>query len=153
MLLLTALLSLRPSKCADRSITIIMKTLIHIIISQFLDPAVLKQSIPTVSSLRHRNVSWKNVEGRHDNNLSLTLMWDYPMKTDVENLAYCDVYVAIGNCHSYVFVGRAFVDSYRVCSLEVPSNVHCVRFIVQAVTLSRRKANLSESTSISFSWE
>lgn len=118
--------------------------------NQILDPQVLKTSIPVVSNLRHRDVTWKT--GNHGNSLSLTLMWDCPIQAEMENISYCDVYAAIGDNESNVFVGRSFVDSYRVCNFNVPKQCNSVEFIVQAFTMSKRSKNLENSSSIIITW-
>ena len=103
-----------------------------------------------VTNLRHRDVTWKT-EDQH-NSLGLTLMWDCPIQAEMENISYCDVYAVIGDSESKVFVGRSFVDSYRVCSLSVPRQSHSVEFIVQALTTSKRSKSVENSSSIIFTW-
>jgi hypothetical protein len=95
-------------------------------------------------------MTWKN--GSHSNSLSLTLMWDCPINAEMENIAYCDVYAVIDNSESYVFVGRCFVDSYRVCSLAVPKKCSSVEFVVQALTTSKHCKTLENCSSILLTW-
>lgn len=121
-----------------------------ICLAQILDPQVLRTSVPVVSNIRYRDVAWKT--GNHGNSLSLTLMWDCPIQAEMESLYYCDVYAVIGDSESNVFVGRSFVDSYRVCSFNIPKQSNSVKFIVQALTMSKCSKNLENSASIIFSW-
>ncbi|XP_031558651.1 cytosolic endo-beta-N-acetylglucosaminidase-like [Actinia tenebrosa] len=123
---------------------------LHIGEIKILDPQILRTLIPVVSNLRHRDVIWKT--GSHGNTLSLTLMWDCPIQAEMESILYCDVYTVIGDSESNVFIGRSFVDSYRVCNLNVPKQCNSVEFIVQSLTMSKRSKTLENNSSILVTW-
>ena len=53
---------------------------------------------------------------------------------------------------SNLFLGRAFVEAYRVCQLPVSENCSSVEFVVQIVTQSGLKKPLQECSRFKLNW-
>lgn len=105
--------------------------------------------INPVTNLRTRDVEW--VTADHQHLLTVTLIWDSPAIEDhVEQVAYYNVFQK--DLDGNRFIGRSFVEAYRVCQLRVQGSCSHVEFVVQTVTRSGLKRPLEESCSIKLNW-
>ena len=94
------------------------------------------------------DVQWKTMD--HQYLLSLTLAWDCPAQELVERIAHYDVYHIKSGVAE--FIGRAFVESYRVCQLVVQKNWSFVEFAIRSVTVSGIKRPLEECSHVRLTW-
>ena len=110
---------------------------------------MIKWPVNPVTNLRARDVEWKTADHHHA--LTLTLVWDYPVTEEhVESAAYYNVFEKRAGANQ--FLGRAFVEAFRVCQLSVPWSCKHVEFVVQTVTRSGLKRALEISSSIKLEW-
>lgn len=111
---------------------------------------MIKWPINPVVNLRSRDVEWKTAD--HEHVLTVTLIWECPVIEDhVEPVAYYNVFQK--ELDGLRFVGRAFVEAYRVCQLPVTGSCQHVEFTVQTVTISGLKRPLETCSSIKLKWD
>ena len=78
-------------------------------------------------------------------------MWNCPINDgQFDKPAHYSVFRATED--SNVFLGRAFVEAYRVCQLPVSTNCSSVEFVVQIVTQSGLKKPLQECSRFKLNW-
>ena len=116
---------------------------------QIIDPRVINQPIVLAKDLRCQDIEWKSTEkGYH---LSLTLMWHCPINDgQVDEPAHYNIFkVAEG---SNIFLGRAFVEAYRIGQIAVSKTCSSIEFAVQVVTRSGRKRPVSDCSYFKLKW-
>ena len=80
-------------------------------------------------------------------------MWDGPIPDeDGEDADHYNVFRATHGGGQITFLGRAFVEAYRVCQLPVARESVSVEFIIQLITRSGLKRSLDECSRVQFKW-
>lgn len=103
----------------------------------------------TAQNIRCLDMEWKSHDNEHL--LSVTLMWDCPVgEGKLDTPAYFNIFKVSQDCN--IFLGRAFVEAYRICQMAVAKTCSSVEFIVQIVTRSGLKKALHESTHFKLEW-
>ena len=116
---------------------------------QIIDPQVLKMPLVIAQNIRCLDMEWKSHDNKHL--LSVTLMWDCPVgEGKLDPPAYYNIFKVSQDCNT--FLGRAFVEAYRICQMPVAKTCSSVEFIVQIVTRSGLKKALHESTHFKLEW-
>ena len=78
-------------------------------------------------------------------------MWDCPISDGlVDAPAHYNIFRVTQD--SSMFLGRAFVEAYRVCQIPVSKTCSSVEFIVQIVTRSGLKKRLGECSHFKLNW-
>lgn len=78
-------------------------------------------------------------------------MWDCPISDGlVDAPAHYNIFRVTQD--SSMFLGRAFVEAYRVCQIPVSKTCSSVEFIVQIVTRSGLKKRLGECSHFQLNW-
>jgi len=78
-------------------------------------------------------------------------MWNGPISDgQVDDSAHYNVFRVLQD--SNIFLGRAFVEAYRVYQIPVLKTSSSVEFIVQSVTRSGLKKPLSECSRFTLKW-
>ena len=78
-------------------------------------------------------------------------MWNCPIsKGQVDEPAHYNIFRVTQD--SNMFLGRAFVEAYRVCQIPVSKSCSSVQFIVQIVTRSGLKKPLNECSVFKLNW-
>ena len=78
-------------------------------------------------------------------------MWNGPISDgQVDEPAHYNIFRVSQD--SNIFLGRAFVEAYRVCQIPVLKTSSSVEFIVQIVTRSGLKKPLSECSRFILKW-
>ena len=78
-------------------------------------------------------------------------MWDCPIGDgQVDDPAHYNIFRMTQD--SNIFLGRAFVEAYRVCQIPVSKACSSVEFIVQVVTRSGLKKPLHECSHFKLHW-
>ena len=114
-----------------------------------LDPQVLKQPLALARNIRCLDTQWESTD--KDFLLSLTLMWHCPISDgQVDEPAHYNIFRLRDD--SAVFLGRAFVEAYRVCRLTVSKTCLSVEFVVQIVTRSGLKKPIHECSRFKLKW-
>lgn len=116
---------------------------------QIIDPRVIKQPIVLAKDLRCQDIEWKSTEKGYQ--LSLTLMWHCPINDgQIDEPAHYNIFrVAEG---SNIFLGRAFVEAYRIGQIAVSETCSSIEFAVQVVTRSGRKRPVSDCSYFKLKW-
>lgn len=116
---------------------------------KIVDPKVLKHPLASVRNIRCLDLIWKPTDQGYS--LSLTLVWNCPMNDgQFDKPVHYNVFRATED--SNLFLGRAFVEAYRVCQLPVSKNCSSVEFVVQIVTQSGLKKPLQECSRFKLNW-
>ena len=78
-------------------------------------------------------------------------MWNCPISDgQIDEPAHYNIFRVTQD--SNIFLGRAFVEAYRVCQIPVYTNSSSVEFIVQIVTQSGLKKPLQECSRFKLNW-
>lgn len=78
-------------------------------------------------------------------------MWHCPISDgQVDKPAHYNIFRLTED--SAVFLGRAFVEAYRVCQMHVSKTRSSVEFVVQIVTRSGLKRPLGECSRFKLKW-
>ena len=78
-------------------------------------------------------------------------MWHCPISDDqIDEPAHCNIFRVVDGSH--VFLGRAFVEAYRICQMPVSKTCSSVELVVQIVTRSGLKRPPSECSHFKLKW-
>lgn len=122
---------------------------LHVGEIKIIDPRVIIQPIALAKNLRYQDIEWNFTDDGYL--LSLTLIWHCPISDgQCDEPAHYNIFrVAEG---SSVFLGRAFVEAYRIGQIAVSKTCSSVTFAVQIVTRSGRKRPPSQCSHFTLKW-
>ncbi|XP_022782024.1 cytosolic endo-beta-N-acetylglucosaminidase-like [Stylophora pistillata] len=122
---------------------------LHVGEIKIIDPRVIIQPIALAKNLRYQDIEWISTDDGYL--LSLTLIWHCPISDgQCDEPAHYNIFrVAEG---SSVFLGRAFVEAYRIGQIAVSKTCSSVTFAVQIVTRSGRKRPPSQCSHFTLKW-
>lgn len=102
-----------------------------------------------VRNIRCLDSQWKSTDDEYL--LSLTLLWHCPISDgEFDEPAHYNIFRLTDDSNE--FLGRAFVEAYRVCQMPVSKACSSVEFVIQIVTRSGLKKPVGECSRFKLKW-